>query len=73
MSVSKKYSAGDALLTLGLEFTAVGMFALLADTSDDMANIVMTFMIGLWLIWMISNAKTLQGLNNVISYLSGKG
>jgi hypothetical protein len=57
----------STILVIGVEFLAVGLFALIAGISDDVGNLVVIFMIGLWLILMISDSKIFTGLGNALS------
>lgn len=54
----------EALLTLGLELLGVGLFTLLAGASDDVGTIMIIFMVGLWLIYLIGNSKIIAGLES---------
>lgn len=60
-----------ALVTLLLEFVAVGVFTILAGASDNAATIVILMMVGFWLIYMVTNSKILAGLENALGSLSG--
>lgn len=52
----------EAILTLGLELLSVGLLTLIAGASNDVGTIVVIFMVGLWLIYIITNAKVIAGL-----------
>lgn len=70
-------SSSDTLLMVGVEILGVGLLTLLAGASDEAGNIVVIFMIGLWLIWMISDSSVIAGLGRGLTNLSaqaqGKG
>lgn len=63
--------ASSAILAVSIEFLAVGLFALLAGASDEVGTIVVIFMIGLWLIFMVTDSSVVagigRGLQNVVS------
>lgn len=66
-------SAGQAFLTVGLEIIAVSVFGIVADINDEIAGVIMVFMVGLWVMWAISNATSIHGLSNVITEVAGTG
>jgi hypothetical protein len=59
---TKRPANSDALLMLALEILAVGVFTVLAGTSNEMGTIVILFMIGLWIIYMVQNSAVIAGL-----------
>jgi hypothetical protein len=59
-------NATDAILSLAVEGLAVGLLSLLASSSDDLGKIVVVFMIGLWMIWLVTNGKTVSRLANAV-------
>lgn len=63
----KRPAASEAILTLALELLAVGLFTIIAGTSDDMGTLVVLFMLGLWLIYLVSNATVLSGLESALA------
>jgi hypothetical protein len=71
MAATAAPSSSSVILNVGVELLAVGLFTLLAGASDEAGNIVVIFMIGLWLIWMISDSSVVasigRALNNVAS------
>jgi hypothetical protein len=66
--------ASGAILSIGVELLGVGLLTVLAGASDEAGSIVVLFVIGLWLIYMISDsavfAKLGNGLSNVASMAS---
>jgi hypothetical protein len=60
------------VLQVGLELTAVAVFTLIAGSSDDAGSIVVLFMIGLWIIYMVSNAGVISGISNAITNISNQ-
>lgn len=65
-------STSDTVLTVGLELGAVGIFTLIAGTSDDVGSIVVLFMIGLWIIYMVSNSGVISGISNAIGNIASQ-
>lgn len=63
--------ASSALLSLMLEFLAVGTFTLMAGASSDVGTIMVIMMVGFWLIYMVTNAKVIASLGNALAVLSG--
>jgi hypothetical protein len=57
----------EVILSVGVELLGVGLLAVLAGASDQAGNIVVLFMIGLWLIWMVSDPTVIAGLGNALS------
>lgn len=62
MAAKQRNPQEEAILTLGLELLAVGLFTLIAGASDDVGTIVIIFMVGLWLIYLVTNSKVIAGL-----------
>lgn len=62
--------ASTVIVTLLLEFLAVGIFALIAGTDDRVATIVLLFMFGIFLMYIMTNEKTVAGLSNAIVELT---
>jgi hypothetical protein len=54
---------GNVFLVVGVELLGVGLFTLLAGASDDAGNIVIIFMLGLWLIYLVTNPGVIAGLD----------
>lgn len=71
--MAEKLSGPSATaLTVGVELLGVGLLTVLAGASDDAGSIVVLFMIGLWLIWMISDASVLSRLGNALSNVAAQ-
>jgi hypothetical protein len=60
----------DAILSIAVEGLAVGLFTLIASSSNEAGSIVVTFMIGLWMIWLISNAGVVSRFANAIGNIN---
>jgi hypothetical protein len=63
-------NSSSAILILGVEFAAVALFTFIAGASDDAGTIMVVFMIGLWLIYMVNDSKVIAGISNVIGNIS---
>lgn len=61
--------ASDALLMLALEFLAVGLFTLIAGSSDEIGTLMTLFMVGLWLIYFITDSGVLLKLEKSLEVL----
>ena len=68
-------AASNAILAVSIEFLAVGLFALIAGASDEVGTIMVVFMVGLWLIFMVTDSAIVasigRGLQNVVSQTQG--
>jgi hypothetical protein len=67
-------SAANAILAVAVEGLTVGIFTLIAGANDEAGSAVILFMIGLWLIWLVSNsdavsriAGTVGNINNIVA------
>lgn len=56
----------EALIQLGLELLAVSLFTLLAGASDEVGKLVVIFMVGMWMIYLIENSKVIAGLEKAM-------
>lgn len=59
-------SNSEAILQLALELLAVSLFTLMAGTSDEMGKLMILFMVGFWLIYLIQNSKVIAGLERML-------
>lgn len=57
-------NTSDAILTVAVEGLAVGILTLIAGISDGVGSIVITFMAGLWIMFMIANSGVVSSLAN---------
>lgn len=55
----------DIALAMMVELAGVIIVTLVAGISDEVANIIIVFLIGLWLLWMIKHATETGYLNNL--------
>lgn len=63
----------DALLTLGVELAGVTVFTLLAGAGDEVGSAVVLFMVGLWLIFLVSDSKVIAGISSAITNVAQQG
>jgi hypothetical protein len=64
--MAAKPESSDILLVVGVELLGVGLLTVLAGASDEAGNIVVIFMLGLWLVWMVSDPSIISGLGNAL-------
>lgn len=62
----KRAADSEALIQLGLELLAVSLFTLIAGASNEVGTLVVLFMTGMWMIYLIQNSKTLAGLEKAM-------
>lgn len=62
----------NALLTVGIEVIGVGLLTLLAGTNDHMGTAVVIFMVGLWLIFAITQPQVFSGISNAVTNVSNQ-
>ena len=73
MASTKKSSqpvGSDALIQLGLELLAVSLFTLIAGASNEVGTLVLLFMVGMWMIYLIENSKIIAGLEKAMEAAS---
>jgi hypothetical protein len=63
----------NTVLIVGTELAAVGIFTLVAGASDDVGSIMVLVMIGLWLIYMVSDSKVISGISAAIGNVAQQG
>lgn len=65
--LKKRPASSQAILVFALELVAVGIFTVLAGISHDVGKIVIIFMVGLWLIYLVTNSGVVAGINNALT------
>lgn len=60
-------SKGDIALALMVELGGVLILTLIAGINDEVANIVLLFLIGLWILWLIKHATETGYLNQLFA------
>lgn len=68
--MAKRPAPSAAILSIALEMLAVGVFTLLAGAGEEAGSIVVLFMVGLWIMYLISDSQIVQGLVNMLNTLS---
>ena len=56
-----------AILSFGLEFIAVALFTVIAGTSDSMGTLTVLFLVGLWLIFLITESGTVSTIETALT------
>jgi hypothetical protein len=64
---------GDIMLGLGVEFLMLGLATGVASISDDIGSMMVVFMAGLMLVWLMYHTTTTNALPNLMKYLQQKG
>lgn len=67
MATTGRNPSEAALLTLGLELLAVGLFTLLAGAGNDMGTVMVVFMVGLWILFLTTHSAVIAGLEMGLS------
>jgi hypothetical protein len=70
---AKRPAGSEAIMYLGLEILAVGIFTVLAGISHDMGTIVIIFMIGFWLIYMITDSAVIAKIGAALTTVAEGG
>ncbi len=64
-------TGGSALIVaLAMEFLAVGVFTVVAGTDDRVGSVVLIFVVGLFLLFLVTNDKVVSGLADAITLLA---
>jgi hypothetical protein len=66
-------TGGDVALMVGVEMLGVGVFTLIAGASDDAGKIVVLFMVGLWVIFLVTNSKVIASIDNGLANVVSQG
>lgn len=57
----------SAILSVAIELLAVGTFTLIAGINQDFGKLMIIFMIGLWLIFMIQESSLISSLEKIVT------
>lgn len=57
---------GDIALAMLVELAGIVIITLVAGISDEVANIIILFLIGLWLLWMMKHVQQTGFLNQLL-------
>lgn len=60
------------VLTVGIELLGVGLLTILAGASDEFGTVVVIFMVGLFMIWMISDSSVLAKIGNAFQNVAAQ-
>jgi hypothetical protein len=67
--MAKQYDAATTILALGAEALMLGIAAGLANTSDEVGTILVIFMSGLLLIFIMTHIAITQAIPNIFAML----
>lgn len=68
---SSTVGSSDIVLALIVEGVGIGVLALLAGISDDVGTVVVVFMVGLWLLFLINHQGVQGYVNNLFQNVQG--
>lgn len=57
----------NAILAVALELIAIGTFTLIAGINHDFGSLMIIFMVGLWLIFLIQESSMISHLESLIT------
>lgn len=60
----------ESITVIALELFGVWLFTLLAGASDDAGKIMVLFMVGLWLIFLVKNQSAVSNLATVYTNIA---
>ena len=66
-------SADNAFLGLGMELLMLGIATGVASISDDVGSIMVAFMAGLFLLWLMHHTKVTGAIPGIFQYLQKQG
>lgn len=66
-------SITDVYLGVGIELLMLGIATGIASISDEIGNIILVFMIGLVVLWIMYHAKVTKTIPLIFTYLQNKG
>ena len=64
-------NSSDIVLALIVEGIGIGFLTLLAGTSDDVGTVLVVFMTGLWLLFLINHQGVQSYITNVTTNVQG--
>lgn len=65
-STKKRPANSEAFVQLAMELLAVSLFTLMAGSSDEMGTLVVLFMVGMWMIYLIQNSGVIAKLEKAM-------
>jgi len=57
----------NAILAVAIELLAVGTFTLIAGISQDFGKLMIIFMVGLWMIFLIQESTLVSKLEKIVT------
>lgn len=63
--------AGNVILGIGLEFFMLGLATGVASISDDVGNIMVVFMVGLLILWLMYHVAITNAIPNLFKIAQG--
>lgn len=69
--MATKQDAGTVMLGLGLELFMLGIAAGVASISDEVGNIMVVFMVGLLLLWLMYHVAITNAIPNLFKMVQG--
>lgn len=67
---ASKPNASDTLLAVGVEGIAVALFTLLAGANDQIGSFVLMFMVGMWILFLVTNGNAVSRITNTVGNIS---
>lgn len=66
-TVKKPGPDSNAILAVAIELLAVGTFTLIAGINQDFGRLMVIFMVGLWLIFLIQESSLVAKLEKIVT------
>lgn len=66
--MATQQTGNGIVVTTAVELIGIGLLALLASVNDQVGNIIVIFMVGILLIWLMTHTSQLKSL----PFLGGK-
>ena len=60
----------NVFVAIAIELLAVGLFTLIAGISNEFGSVVVVFMVGLWLIYMLTTSQVLTKLGDAVAKIA---
>jgi len=73
MTAKAAPTASDVIFTVGVEALGVGLLTVLAGSSDDVGSLIVLFMAGMWLLFFVTDSKTVSTLLGAFTKLDKNG
>lgn len=66
-------NTGDVILGVSVELLVLGLAVGVAGVSDDVGSIMVVFMVGVLIAWMMAHVSILRAVPNLLNYAKSKG